>query len=58
MKKPNKDTLIEIIGAIILLALIGGIVSCNTVCPYDPNKPKPRDPNDCDSNIVLDTPSH
>ena len=32
MKKPNKDTLIEIIGAIILLALIGGIISCNTVC--------------------------
>ena len=31
MKKPNKDTLIEIIGAIILLALIGGIVCCNTV---------------------------
>ena len=35
MKKPSKDTLIEIIGAIILLALIGGIVSCNTVCSYD-----------------------
>ncbi|MDE7397934.1 MAG: hypothetical protein K2N06_00245 [Oscillospiraceae bacterium] len=31
MKKPSKDTLIEIMGAIILLALIGGIVSCNTV---------------------------
>lgn len=47
MKKPNKDTLIEIIGAIILLALIGGIVSCNTVCPYDPNKPDfPMGPND------------
>lgn len=31
MKKFNKDTIIEIIGAIILLALIGGIVCCNTV---------------------------
>lgn len=40
MKKPNKETLIEIIGAIILLALIGGIISCNTACPYDPNKNK------------------
>lgn len=57
MKKPNKDTLIEIIGAIILLALIGGIVSCNTVCPYDPNKPESRNPNDRDSNIVLDSPN-
>lgn len=48
MKKFNKEMLIEIIGAIILLALIGGIVSCNTVCKYDPSQ---------DSNIVLDTPS-
>lgn len=39
MKKFNKDTIIEIIGAIILLALIVGIVSCNAMCPYDPNKP-------------------
>ncbi|MBD5112558.1 MAG: hypothetical protein HDT42_08535 [Ruminococcaceae bacterium] len=28
MKKPNKEMLIEIIGAIILLALIGGTVAC------------------------------
>ena len=33
MKKPNKDTLIEIIGAIVLLALIGGTVACIT---YEP----------------------
>lgn len=50
MKKPNKDTLIEIIGAIILLALIGGIISCNTVCPYNPNKPNFLPP---DSNWAL-----
>lgn len=49
MKKPNKETLIEIIGAIILLALIGGIVSCNMAFPYDPNRPKPQDPNIHDS---------
>ena len=35
MKKLNKDTLIEIIGAKILLALIGGTVACIT---YEPPK--------------------
>lgn len=45
MKKPNKDTLIEIIGAIILLALIGGIISCNTVCSYDPSRDSNAVPN-------------
>lgn len=44
MKKFNKEMLIEIIGAVILLALIGGIVSCNTVCSYDPS---------LDSNVGL-----
>lgn len=46
MKKFNKEMLIEIIGAIIFLALISGIVSCNIVRPYDPNRPKPQDPNE------------
>lgn len=49
MKKPNKDTIIEIIGAIILLALIGGIVSCNTVCSYDPS----QNSNAVDNNYTL-----
>ena len=35
MKKPNKDNLTEIIGAIVLLALIGGTVACIT---YEPPK--------------------
>lgn len=33
MKKFNKDTLIEIIGALVLLAIIGGTVACIT---YEP----------------------
>lgn len=33
MKKFNKEMLIEIIGAIVLLALIGGTVACIT---YEP----------------------
>lgn len=46
MKKNNKETLIEIIGAVILLALIGGIVSCNTVYPYNPNRSSHLGSND------------
>lgn len=50
MKKPNKDTLIEIIGAIILLALIGGIISCNTVGSCAPNKGSLPESNWANSN--------
>lgn len=39
MKKFNKEMLIEIIGAIILLALIGGIVCCNTFEPESSSVP-------------------
>lgn len=49
MKKFNKETLIEIIGVIIFLALIGGIISYNVVCSYDPSYNQSSD-----SNIVLD----
>ncbi|MDE7397935.1 MAG: hypothetical protein K2N06_00250 [Oscillospiraceae bacterium] len=53
MKKFNKDTIIEIIGAIILLALISGIVSCNIVCPYDPNNPREPIFNDYPSQAQM-----
>lgn len=46
MKKFNKEMLIEIIGAIILLAVIGGIIVLNVAHSYNNN--------DSDSNVVLD----